>query len=273
MLQYRNTPDRDTWLSPAMCVFGRTIRDFIPVHPGKYLPHPTWRETLAAREEALRNRHQKTCEKLTEHTKCLPPLQVGDHVRVQNQSGPNPTKWDKTGVVVEVRQFDQYVIRTDGSGRVTLRNRRFLRKYIPVIPREPLINRPGPVITSLPMPTPIPQNPKQATAGQLTPQNPKQPNKLNQSPHPTVQTRVYHRSNTSPQMMPQQAASPTAETVQPAQPSAPQTPVPEAPQTPVSVKPRVSRMLREIQDYNAPGALEKNLPTSDRRATRQSTQE
>jgi len=31
-----------------------------------------------------------------------------------------------------VRQFDQYVVKVDGSGRVTLRNRKFLRKYIPV---------------------------------------------------------------------------------------------------------------------------------------------
>ena len=60
----------------------------------------------------------------------LPPLTIGDCVRIQNQTGPNPTKWDKTGVVVEATQFDQYVVRVDGSGRVTLRNRRFLRKYI-----------------------------------------------------------------------------------------------------------------------------------------------
>ena len=60
--------------------------------------------------------HQKTVERLTEHTRSLPPLVIGDSVRVQNQSGPHPTKWDKTGIVVEVRQFDQYVIRADGSG-------------------------------------------------------------------------------------------------------------------------------------------------------------
>ena len=143
LLQYRNTPDRDTGLSPAMCVFGRSVRDFIPVHPGRYLPHPAWRETLLAREEALGNRHQKCSEKLTEHTRCLPPLKIGDCVRVQNQSGPYPNKWDRTGVVVEVRQFDQYVVRIDGSGRVTLRNRKFLRKYIPVMPREPILNLPA----------------------------------------------------------------------------------------------------------------------------------
>ncbi len=35
-------------------------------------------------------------------------------------------------IVVEVRQFDQYVVKVDGSGRMTLRNRKFLRKYTPV---------------------------------------------------------------------------------------------------------------------------------------------
>ena len=39
---------------------------------------------------------------------------------------------DKTGIVIAVRQFDQYVVRVDGSDRVTVRNRKFLRQYTPV---------------------------------------------------------------------------------------------------------------------------------------------
>ena len=132
ILQYRNTPDPDTKLSPAMCVFGRPIKDFIPILPGRYKPHETWRETRVAREEALRNRHMKAAEHWSEHTRRLPPLVIGDFVRIQNQTGPHPTKWDKTGQIIEVRQFDQYVIRVDGSGRITIRNRKFLRKYAPV---------------------------------------------------------------------------------------------------------------------------------------------
>ena len=132
ILQYRNTPDPDTKISPAMCVFGRPIRDFIPIIPGKYKPHESWRETLKSREEALRKRHVRTAETWAEHTKRLPPLAVGDLVRVQNQTGPHPNKWDKTGRIVEVRQHDQYVIKIDGSGRITLRNRKFLHKFIPV---------------------------------------------------------------------------------------------------------------------------------------------
>ena len=101
------------------------IKDFIPILPGRYQPHPTWSDTLATREEALRNRHMKAAERWFEHTKTLPPLAVGNHVRIQNQTGPYPTKWDKTGVVIEVRQFDQYVVRIDGSGRMTTRNCKF----------------------------------------------------------------------------------------------------------------------------------------------------
>ena len=87
---------------------------------------------------ALRTRHMKMHERLSLHTKRLPPLRVGDHVRVQNQTGRFPLKWDKTGIVVEVRQFDQYVVKIDGSNNSTIRNRKFLRKFIP------LFNTPSP---------------------------------------------------------------------------------------------------------------------------------
>ena len=129
ILHYQNTQ-----LSPAQFVFGPPIRDLIPVQPGRYHPHPTLSDSLATREEALRNHPMKDAKRWLELTKRLPPLAVGNHVRVQNQTGPYHTKWDKwdtTGMVIQVRQFNQYVIHVDGSGRMTTRNRRFLRKYIP----------------------------------------------------------------------------------------------------------------------------------------------
>ena len=54
---------------------------------------------MIAREEALRHRHTRDCERLSEHTKRLIHLTVGDHVRIQNQIGPHPLKWDNTGIV------------------------------------------------------------------------------------------------------------------------------------------------------------------------------
>jgi len=115
ILQYRNCPDKETKTSPAMCVFGRPTKDFIPIRPGRYHPHPAWREVLRSREDALRQRHMRAGERWSEHTQRLLPLTVGDHVRLQNQVGNNPRKWDRTGIVIEVRQHDQYVVRNDGS--------------------------------------------------------------------------------------------------------------------------------------------------------------
>ncbi|CAE1161919.1 unnamed protein product [Acanthosepion pharaonis] len=103
MLQYRNTLDRDAKLSPAMCIFGRPIRDFILIIPGNYRPRETWRSTWKAHEEALQNLHMRCAERLSKHIKQLPPLVVGDHVWIQNQVGPYARKWDKTGVDIEVR--------------------------------------------------------------------------------------------------------------------------------------------------------------------------
>ena len=46
---------------------------------------------------------------------------------IQNQTGPNPTKWDKTGIIIENKPNSKVMIKVDGSRRVTLRNRRFVR--------------------------------------------------------------------------------------------------------------------------------------------------
>ena len=131
ILQYRNTSDPNTKLSRAQCIFGRPVKYSIPSIPGCYKPHPTWSDTwLLGKRHS--NRHMKAAERSSEHTRRLPPLEVGNHVRIQNQTGPHLTKWDKTGIIIEVRQFHQYVVQVDGSGRVTIHNRKNLRKYIPV---------------------------------------------------------------------------------------------------------------------------------------------
>ena len=131
LLNHRNTPDRDTGVSPAQIVFGRPIRDFIPIKPGLYQPRQEWILTRERRELALARRHVVQERRLTEHTKTLPKLKVSDVVMIQNQSGPHPLKWDRSGMVVEVLPFDQYKVKMDGSGRLSLRNRKFLRPITP----------------------------------------------------------------------------------------------------------------------------------------------
>ena len=57
MLSYRNTPDQFTKMSPAKAVFGRDVRDGMPILRGKYNPHECWKETQDNREKALARRH------------------------------------------------------------------------------------------------------------------------------------------------------------------------------------------------------------------------
>ena len=137
LLQLRNTPDRDCKLSPAQILFGRPLRDSMP-----YMNKSTsifdnkdilcqWHKLWKAKEDAIRSRSIRTFEKLSEHSRPLPPLMEGDSVFIQNQSlnSPKSNKWDRQGVVVVKRNYDQYLIRTSGTGRLTLRNRRFLKKF------------------------------------------------------------------------------------------------------------------------------------------------
>ena len=135
LLVYRNTPDPGCKLSPAQVLLGRPLRDTLPSISKDIMVFNNheitdqWKEAWSAKEEALRARYVKTLENLTEHSRPLPSLEPGDHVMIQNQSGRFPKKWDKSGVVVEIKGNDQYTVKVAGSGRLTLRNRRFLRKY------------------------------------------------------------------------------------------------------------------------------------------------
>ena len=69
---------------------------------------------------------------LSEHGKNLPDLKIGDSVLVQNQLGNEPRRWKRRGKIVEVMPFRQYKVMLDGSRRITLRKRKFVRKYQPL---------------------------------------------------------------------------------------------------------------------------------------------
>ena len=126
ILQYRNTPDTATGISPAMYIFHRPIRDFLPdINIRK--PQENWNDVITSHQDARENHLTEHQTRLQEHTRRLLPLQVGDKVFIQNQIGSHPTKWENTGEITEVRQFDQYVVKMDSSGRPTLRNRKYLR--------------------------------------------------------------------------------------------------------------------------------------------------
>ena len=137
LLLLRNTPDKTTGRSPAELLLGRRLRDALPQPYARNQSliaddspvDKRWLEMWGERESAMRCRMGEMADAINAKAHDLVPLQVGDCVRVQNQTGPLKTRWSRTGVVVEVNlKYDQYLIKMDGSRRTTPRNRRFLRK-------------------------------------------------------------------------------------------------------------------------------------------------
>lgn len=137
LLQQRNTPDRDCKLSPGEVLFGRGLRDAMPqlsksatIFESEQI-HNQWHQAWAAKEEAIRVRLVRSCEQLEIGSRELPSLREGDLVLIQNQDKSNgrPNKWDHQGTIIASKDNDQYLVKVHGSGRLTLRNRRFLRKF------------------------------------------------------------------------------------------------------------------------------------------------
>ncbi|KAK4303284.1 hypothetical protein Pmani_024669 [Petrolisthes manimaculis] len=200
-------------------------------------------------------------EHLTEHTRTLPPLVVEDCVRIQNQTGPNPTKWDNTRIVIEVRQFDQYVVRVDGSGRVTLRNRKFLRKYLPVIPRAPLAMAPGPTAIALPQVSLPPS---------ITPQQDSSSSPSSQVGPPKTPPSVY-------QVLPPDTTNPLPDkpspqaSLSPSVPQSDQSPQPPAAHEPTKTIPRAQRNL---MPHTVPGLkVGPTMPPPSTPSVRRSTRQ
>ena len=132
---YRNTPSKDLGLSPAQILYGRVLRDHLPT-PKEFLEQrKEWVLLKEEREKTLTTKYGRVQEDLGRHAHTLKPLEVGSVVQVQNQRGKDPLRWDKSGVIVETLGNQQYTVRMDGSGRVTLRNRRFLRQIQQLVPR------------------------------------------------------------------------------------------------------------------------------------------
>ena len=144
-MQYRNTPLPHINLNPSQILFHRQLRDHLPAHPECYKLHQKWLISAEWREEALaeRNDNIATRYNITAHN--LSPLCPGTHVSIQDGKRKCYKRWNKTGIIVESLPNRQYHVKLDGSGRITLRNRRFLKPTsvtaaLPIVSPSPIIN-------------------------------------------------------------------------------------------------------------------------------------
>ena len=76
-------------------------------------------------EKTLSKHNAELIKKYNRTAHALSPLCKGNTVSIQN---PNSHWWDIAGQIVGMLPNHQYRIRIAGSGRITLQNRRFLRK-------------------------------------------------------------------------------------------------------------------------------------------------
>ena len=109
--------------------FIANIRGYIPTRPSHYELHKEWVISAQQKEPHISQRNIKLCECYNTTSHELQELPVGTSVVIQNQGGRYSRKWDRTDWLVEVLPNCHYRERMDGSGRITLRNRRFPREY------------------------------------------------------------------------------------------------------------------------------------------------
>ena len=125
LLQYRNTPSRKDKLSPAQKLYGHPVQDTIPVHRRVFAPE--WQSKM--REMNFRDKYlEQTASYYNRGAAPLSDIQIGNHVAIQNRETGN---FDIYGTVANIdAKFRRYIIKTR-SGRMFVRNRRFIRKRVP----------------------------------------------------------------------------------------------------------------------------------------------
>ena len=189
LLSHRNQPDPTSGLSPSMVIFGRMLRDHLPLQQEKFQPRAEWRMEADQREKALMKRHVLKHEQLSSHSRPLPPLAIGDCVAIQDKTVPGKAgKWTKTGIVTDSLGFQNYEIKIDGSNVLSTRHRTHLRKIIPYTNSHmsdgqqswPSFPPSSPPPTSLPSPprqSPSPHTPPSPSPTSTAPPPPSTPNR------------------------------------------------------------------------------------------------
>ena len=150
-------------------------------------------------------RHYAKAEDLSTKATPLQKLIAGDIVFIQDQTGKTPRQWNKSGKVLEALPHDSYLVKVDGSNRVTQRNRRFLRKFTPFVDKLKQIDDARKAV-------PLPYLPLPPIEPPLTPEN-----QFPTQPHPQYQTRspLNHQQSqlSPPTVSPDQQSQPSHPTI------------------------------------------------------------
>ena len=126
ILQYRNTPSRKDGLSPAQKLYGHPVQDTLPAHRRSFSQE--WQRKAEAAEQQAEATQQSSATYYNLHAHPLTEIEIGSNVVVQN---PRTKLWDIYGIITAISPNRKYYIKTS-SGRVLVRNRRFIRRRVPL---------------------------------------------------------------------------------------------------------------------------------------------
>ena len=149
LLLYRNAP-RSGGRSPAQAIFGKPIRDCLPAHRRSFAPE--WQKKADVLEKRERRSIALQAEHFNKRANPLPDLEIGTHVLIQH---PVSKCWATPGLIVEKGANRDFLVRTS-AGRVFRRNRRFLRRRVPVMPMPHTTAAPRALGPPVPPPAPAP---------------------------------------------------------------------------------------------------------------------
>ena len=137
LLKYHNTPFEDIGVSPAQLLMSRRTRTMIPTHRRLLLPQAVEPDRVV---KALQRRQNSSKKNYDKQSRDLPPLEVGDKVRIR----PNRDReWRKAEVLPR-----SYLLE-DERGRVYRRNRRQIISVTNDCPMSPQLLDP-PISPQLP---------------------------------------------------------------------------------------------------------------------------
>ena len=204
------------------------MRDAIPANPSHYKPHKEWAISAEEREKAVAKSNQSTQNYYNKNAHPLEPLETKTAVRIQSKG-----KWDKTGSIVEVLPNRKYRIKVDGSGRTTLRNRKFIKEEIKANLNTPI---PSAEYSNMPILRRMNQNIENNNPDDIQPQPAELPE------------------------MDQQPLIPAQQPPIPAQQATAQQDNAESPGADQQRNHRTPQALRRLRDFNQPGIAEDGRP-------------
>ena len=126
LMQYRNTPCPRDGRSPAQKLYGHPVQDDLPAHRRSFAPE--WQKTAAEGDARYAETLERAETAYNQHVRPLREIKKGTNVAVQI---PVTKMFDIYGIVTDLAPHRRYFIRTQ-SGRILVRNRRYLRRRTPV---------------------------------------------------------------------------------------------------------------------------------------------